>query len=364
MSAVRRIPRSERPEGTSYVVVDFNVVNGFGLTDGEKIIFSLIHNLSNRKEGCTATNDYFAKILEKYNPFEADPEKLLVDKCRAEKAISASISRLTKKGAITVKLLKTKNGTKRFIFSNVRIVKPTPQNIDPDPQNVEDPPQKVEWVPQNIECMHSTNCGPDIKEDSKIDNKEKEKENKNETHSSELNYAQIYSRVQELFIQQEVEYAEHFVKRENFVINEFMFEGISATKIFETVRRLVAIKKSKELKDAKFWERVPYSIASAKSYYSQIHTTFKTIKKEIPTERPKSTKHPGDFEYFEDWLQSVEQLGRSAIEELLRAESPEEYSDPNTKNKKAELGKTFFEVFKKSKLEKGEPCKFKKPKVA
>lgn len=136
-SALSRIPRSNRPEGSSYVVVDFNIVNGFGLTDGEKIIFSLIHNLSNRKEGCTATNDYFARLLERYNPHEKDPEKLLAEKTKAEKAISASISRLAKKGAITVRLLKTKNGTSRFIFSNVRIVKPTPQNIDPGPQIVE-----------------------------------------------------------------------------------------------------------------------------------------------------------------------------------------------------------------------------------
>lgn len=117
MSAVpSRVPRPNRPEGSSYAVVDFNVVNGFGLTDGEKIIFSLIHNLSNRKEGCTATNDYFARLLERYNPYEKDSEKLLAEKTKAEKAISASISRLAKKGAITVRLLKTKNGTSRFIF--------------------------------------------------------------------------------------------------------------------------------------------------------------------------------------------------------------------------------------------------------
>ncbi|EMM94295.1 hypothetical protein LEP1GSC158_0640 [Leptospira interrogans serovar Zanoni str. LT2156] len=79
------VPRPNRPEGSSYAVVDFNVVNGFGLTDGEKIIFSLIHNLSNRKEGCTATNDYFARLLERYNPYEKDSEKLLAEKRKLKK---------------------------------------------------------------------------------------------------------------------------------------------------------------------------------------------------------------------------------------------------------------------------------------
>lgn len=359
MSAVpSRVPRPNRPEGSSYAVVDFNVVNGFGLTDGEKIIFSLIHNLSNRKEGCTATNDYFARLLERYNPYEKDSEKLLAEKTKAEKAISASISRLAKKGAITVRLLKTKNGTSRFIFSNVRIIKPTPQNIDPGPQNVEDPPQKVEWGPQNIECMHSTKCGADIKGDNKLDSTKKEKEVSSET----ITFVNVYEKTKELLASRNIEYV-HTVGKETSALNWFMTSGLSADKIIEVVSNLIRIKESKEFKDdLKFWKPIPITIASAKSYYEKIQSTIVALKPPS-SERPTQTNHQPDFEYFEDYIQA-QKISPTTKQFILSAKSPEEYYDPNSTNPKITYAKSFYETFKKSKQDKGEPCKFKRPAAA
>nr|WP_017853897.1 hypothetical protein [Leptospira interrogans] len=359
MNAVpRRVPRPNRPEGSSYAVVDFNVVNGFGLTDGEKIIFSLIHNLSNRKEGCTATNDYFARLLERYNPYEKDSEKLLAEKTKAEKAISASISRLAKKGAITVRLLKTKNGTSRFIFSNVRIIKPTPQNIDPGPQNVEDPPQKVEWGPQNIECMHSTNYGADIKGDNKLDSTKKEKEVSSET----ITFVNVYEKTKEFLASRNIEYV-HTVGKETSALNWFMASGLSADKIIEVVSNLIRIKESKEFKDdLKFWKPIPITIASAKSYYEKIQSTIVALKPPS-SERPTQTNHQPDFEYFEDYIQA-QKISPTTKQFILSAKSPEEYYDPNSTNPKITYAKSFYETFKKSKQDKGEPCKFKRPAAA
>ncbi|QOI36799.1 hypothetical protein [Leptospira interrogans] len=359
MNAVpRRVPRPNRPEGSSYAVVDFNVVNGFGLTDGEKIIFSLIHNLSNRKEGCTATNDYFARLLERYNPYEKDSEKLLAEKTKAEKAISASISRLAKKGAITVRLLKTKNGTSRFIFSNVRIIKPTPQNIDPGPQNVEDPPQKVEWGPQNIECMHSTKCGADIKGDNKLDSTKKEKEVSSET----ITFVNVYEKTKELLASRNIEYV-HTVGKETSALNWFLTSGLSADKIIEVVSNLIRIKESKEFKDdLKFWKPIPITIASAKSYYEKIQSTIVALKPPS-SERPTQTNHQPDFEYFEDYIQA-QKISPTTKQFILSAKSPEEYYDPNSTNPKITYAKSFYETFKKSKQDKGEPCKFKRPAAA
>lgn len=352
------VPRPNRPEGSSYAVVDFNVVNGFGLTDGEKIIFSLIHNLSNRKEGCTATNDYFARLLERYNPYEKDSEKLLAEKTKAEKAISASISRLAKKGAITVRLLKTKNGTSRFIFSNVRIIKPTPQNIDPGPQNVEDPPQKVEWGPQNIECMHSTKCGADIKGDNKLDSTKKEKEVSSET----ITFVNVYEKTKELLASRNIEYV-HTVGKETSALNWFMTSGLSADKIIEVVSNLIRIKESKEFKDdLKFWKPIPITIASAKSYYEKIQSTIVALKPPS-SERPTQTNHQPDFEYFEDYIQA-QKISPTTKQFILSAKSPEEYYDPNSTNPKITYAKSFYETFKKSKQDKGEPCKFKRPAAA
>ncbi|WP_078124036.1 hypothetical protein [Leptospira alexanderi] len=370
--AIRRIPRNQRPEGMSYVHVDFNIVNGLGLTDGEKILFSLIHSLSNRREGCTATNDYFARLLEKYDPNEKDPEKLLLEKSRAEKAISASISRLTKKGVVIVRLLKTKNGTSRFIFSNVRIYKPTPQNIDPGPQDVEptpqimeNPPQKVEWGPQNIECMHSTNCGADIKVDNKIDNIKKEKE---DFSSTEVTFSNVHEKTKELLSSKGIEYV-HTLGKETSAINWFMTSGLPPGKIIEVVSNLIRIKESKEFKDdLKFWKPIPITIASAKSYYEKIQATASALKpsyEERADDRPKSSSNlkPEEFEYFEDWIK-IQKIPQRTKEFILNAKGPEDlyvlHEDDRTQSA-LNYAKSFYEAFKKSKEERREQCKFKRP---
>lgn len=223
---------------------------------------------------------------------------------------------------------------------------------------MEDPPQKVEWGPQNIECMHSTKCGADIKGDNKLDSTKKEKEVSSET----ITFVNVYEKTKELLASRNIEYV-HTVGKETSALNWFMTSGLSADKIIEVVSNLIRIKESKEFKDdLKFWKPIPITIASAKSYYEKIQSTIVALKPPS-SERPTQTNHQPDFEYFEDYIQA-QKISPTTKQFILSAKSPEEYYDPNSTNPKITYAKSFYETFKKSKQDKGEPCKFKRPAAA
>ncbi|MBM9502917.1 hypothetical protein JWG44_21935 [Leptospira sp. 201903071] len=87
-----------------YIKIEYALVNGKGLTDLEKAIFSVIHQNSERSAGCTLTNIAFAYRFEK-----------------TETAISNSISRLIKKGMVYRESTLTREGTLRVLRSLYRV---------------------------------------------------------------------------------------------------------------------------------------------------------------------------------------------------------------------------------------------------
>ncbi|WP_000063930.1 hypothetical protein [Leptospira interrogans] len=188
------------------------------------------------------------------------------------------------------------------------------------------------------------------------------KKEKEISFSETITFVNVYEKTKELLASRNIEYV-HTVGKETSALNWFMTSGLSADKIIEVVSNLIRIKESKEFKDdLKFWKPIPITIASAKSYYEKIQSTIVALK--LPSsERPTQTNHQPDFEYFEDYIQA-QKISPTTKQFILSAKSPEEYYDPNSTNPKITYAKSFYETFKKSKQDKGEPCKFKRPAAA
>ncbi|WP_243397161.1 helix-turn-helix domain-containing protein [Leptospira kmetyi] len=318
------ITKKERPSGMDGAWIDFTIVNGLGLTDQEKILFSMIYHLSKRKEGCTAGNAYFAEIMEK-----------------SEKAISEAISRMVRKGVIRIRLTKTKFGTLRVMFANVKVQKPTPQNDSeatpqpetPTPHGVDSSPQIEEATPQDKECMHSTRYGSDIKGIKKEHSKEIEK--KALSLSSELTWSTVSIKAKEYILLEMKEY-DHTPKQEETKLKEWekFQEGKRPEIVLETIQKLVAIRNSETFKTDTFWQSRPVNIATAYSYKDHIKNAFNALKllseanKKKPVSKDsKSTKEeaaPKISEYsavgydsFEEW--AISRLSKSSVIEIRKA---------------------------------------------
>lgn len=315
MSAVKK---KERPSGMDGTWIDFTIVNGLGLTDQEKILFSMIFHLSKRKEGCTAGNAYFAEIMEK-----------------SDKAISEAISRMVRKGVIKIRLTKTKFGTTRVMFANVKVQKPTPQIVveaTPQPESstpygMDDAPQIEEATPQDEEWMHSTQCGSDIKGIKKEHIKEIEKEAL--SLSSELTWSTVSKRAKDYILHELKEY-DHTPKQEDAKLNEWekFQEGKRPEVVLETIQKLIAIRNSETFKTDTFWQSRPVNIATAYSYKDHIKNAFNALKllseanKKKPESKPPVSKNeksaPKKSEYsavgyesFEEW--AIPRLSKSSV---------------------------------------------------
>jgi hypothetical protein len=132
-----------KPSNIDGIWTDLSKVNGRGLSPQEKFLFSMIDHLCKRKEGCTASNKYFAEILE-----------------TTEKAVSDGISRLIKKKFVKSFSSRTKNGTKRCLWTDLEFIpQPTPENAGCQ-ENVATP-ENEDATPENAGCMHSSKTGPD-----------------------------------------------------------------------------------------------------------------------------------------------------------------------------------------------------------
>jgi hypothetical protein len=126
--------------------IDYTIVNGLGLSPQEKMLFSMIWELSKRSEGCTASNQYFMAHLE----------------MPTEQSVSEAIKRLKDKGLLNVRTVKIQGGSKRFITTTIKVhtpQKPAPQSI----KNGVHSPQKS--------GSQSINCGADNIEDRIIEDK-------------------------------------------------------------------------------------------------------------------------------------------------------------------------------------------------
>lgn len=306
MSAVKR---KVRPSGMDGTWIDFTIVNGLGLTDQEKILFSMIFNLSKRKEGCTAGNSYFAEIMEK-----------------SEKAISEAISRMVRKGVIKIRLTKTKYGTARVMFANVKIQKPTPQPTskatpqteEPTPYGMDDDPQIVEATPHGVECMHSPEYGTDIKGIKEEHKKEIEKESL--SHEGELSWLNVREKARELILRDWGEYDHAPEKEKSKLLQWEELQNKDNPKVvLEMIQKLIFIRKSKKFETDTFWQSRPVSISTAYSYKDHIKNTYEALlrlpdsgstpKKQesnrvsVPVYRAEKQKlkRLTPYESFEDW---------------------------------------------------------------
>ncbi|MDV6237540.1 helix-turn-helix domain-containing protein [Leptospira ellisii] len=333
---MKAIKKKERPSGMDGAWIDFTIVNGLGLTDQEKILFSMIFHLSKRQEGCTATNLYFAEIMEK-----------------SEKAISEAISRMARKGFVRVRLTKTKLGTLRVMFANVKVQKPTPQNEveatpqteNPTPYGVDSSPQNMDATTQDVECMHSTGYGSDIKEIKKKYNKEIEKGPS--SLSGQSGWYDISERAKDLILHDWGEY-DHNPDKETYQLLawEKFQEGQKPEVVLETIRKLIRIRKSEQFKTNTFWQSIPVNIASSFSYKDHIKNAYNALlllaeTKSNPSKAKSTTVDSksqsekqkqfspfslvSSYASFEDWAKS--RLTRSSLEEIRRIKRPDEMSE-------------------------------------
>ncbi|RHX84724.1 helix-turn-helix domain-containing protein [Leptospira stimsonii] len=321
--------KKERPSGMDGTWIDFTIVNGLNLTDQEKILFSMIFHLSKRKEGCTSGNAYFAAIMEK-----------------SEKAISEAISRMARKGVIRVRLTKTKVGTLRVMFANVKVQKPTPQKIDlatpqeeePTPYGVDRIPQNVDATPQDKECIHPSNCGSDIKGIKEEHKKEIEKEAL--SLSAETTWLNVSEKAKDLILREWKEY-DHYPKTEKSKLEEWeaFQEGSRPEIVLETISKLIVIRNSENFKSDTFWQSRPVNISSAFSYKDHIKNAYNALCLLSETKSKKSVENrsaqaPKKVEFiqkpvlserfasFEDW--ASEKLTSSSMKLIRQAKSPDE----------------------------------------
>ncbi|MDI7225287.1 helix-turn-helix domain-containing protein [Leptospira santarosai] len=329
---MKTITKKERPSGMDGTWIDFTIVNGLNLTDQEKILFSMIFHLSKRKEGCTAGNAYFAEIMEK-----------------SDKAISEAISRMARKGVIRVRLTKTKLGTNRVMFANVKVQKPTPQTLEeatprseePTPYGVDITPQNREATPQNKECMHSSNCGTDIKGIKEEHKKEIEKGSL--SLSAETTWSNVSKKAKDLILRECKEY-DHTPKTEKSKLEEWetFQDGLRPEIVLETITKLIAIRNSENFKTDTFWQSRPVNISSAYSYKDHIKNAYNALlllsetkskksvesqqipisKKEILKPKPALSEL---YASFEDW--ASERLSGSSMKIIRETNSPAELPD-------------------------------------
>ncbi|MDV6237610.1 helix-turn-helix domain-containing protein [Leptospira ellisii] len=325
--------KKERPSGMDGAWIDFTIVNGLGLTDQEKILFSMIFHLSKRQEGCTASNAYFAEIMEK-----------------SEKAISEAISRMVRKGFVRTRLTKTKFGTLRVMFANVKVKRPTPQpeieatpqSENPTPYDVDCSPQNMEATPQDKECMHSTRYGTDNKEIKKKYNKVIEKGTS--PLSCEPAWSQIFEKAKDIILRECGEYDRTPKKEESQLLEwEKYLEGQKPEIVLETIQKLIRIRKSEKFKTQSFWLSIPVNIASSFSYKDQIKNTYNALlvweeveanKSKMKEEDPKPSSNIENrkskvqqstivsYGSFEDW--ATPRLTRSSLSEIRKAGIPDE----------------------------------------
>nr|WP_232371803.1 helix-turn-helix domain-containing protein [Leptospira ainazelensis] len=309
--------------------IDFTIVNGLGLTDQEKILFSMIFNLSKRKEGCTAGNAYFAEIMEK-----------------SEKAISEAISRMVRKGVIKIRLTKTKFGTARVMFANVKVQKPTPQpnpeatpqTEEPTPYGMDNDPQIKEATPHGVECMHSTEYGTDIKGIIKEHKKEIEKGSLSK--SNILTWLNVQDKARDLILREWGEY-DHSPETEKTKVKLFetYLEGTRPELVLEMIQKLIKIRNSEKFKTDTFWQSRPVNISSAFSYKDHIKNAYnallllaETKPRKIQTENSRTTEKDiktevkrtnlSIYDSFEDW--ACTKLSPSSVGVIRKVQTPDE----------------------------------------
>ncbi|XDD52519.1 helix-turn-helix domain-containing protein (plasmid) [Leptospira sp. WS92.C1] len=303
--------------------IDFEVVSGLGLTDQEKILYSMVFHLSKRNKGCTASNAYFAKKMEK-----------------SEKAISEAISRMARKGVIRVHLTKTKNGTERVMYANVKkptpqtITEATPQEVEPTPQIMTNNPQIVDTTPQDKECMHSTEYGGDIKGIKEEHKKEIEKESLSQ--SDELSWLNVSDKAKDLILRDWGEY-DHVPEKEKLKLLQWeSFQKNHSPKVvLEMIQKLIFIRRSKKFETDTFWQSRPINISSAYSYKDHIKNTYEAlqrlpdsnvvqIKKEsapLSAAKQREITKPS-YDSFEDWAST--KLTRSSMGIIRNVLTPDE----------------------------------------
>ncbi len=326
MSAVKR---KVRPSGMDGTWIDFTIVNGLGLTDQEKILFSMIFNLSKRKEGCTAGNAYFAEIMEK-----------------SEKAISEAISRLVRKGFIKIRLTKTKFGTARVMFANVKVQKPTPQPTseatpqteEPTPYGMDNDPQIKEATPHGVECMHSTEYGTDIK--GIIKERKKEIEKGSLSQEGELSWLNVQDKARDLILRDWGEY-DHLPEIEKTKVKLFekYQEGKNPELVLAMLKKLIAIRRSEIFEADTFWQSRPVNISTAYSYKDHIKNAYNAVlllaetkSRKIQTANTKPTKEGKKFskirtdfsiyDSFEAWAST--KLSPSSVGVIRKVQTPDE----------------------------------------
>ncbi|UOG55093.1 hypothetical protein [Leptospira noguchii] len=262
-------------EYSNYIKIEYSLVNGRGLTDLDKIVASLIHFYSKRPEGCTASNEHLAFVLEK-----------------TPKAISDSISRLTKKGIVSRTVYKTKNGSRRTLKSLLipnwawNTPKKETQTITATPDFENSTPEITDSLPQNTDCMQSANSGSKIIVQN--DNQIKEKENNSSFEV--LKKETVIKKVKTLIEEEFGEYDANKEKEESSIdkwktqLKDKHPEEITEI-ILKHISQLIQIRKSEKFGYKEFWLSVPVNISSSFSYRLQIKNTALTLlpKEEIKT---------------------------------------------------------------------------------
>lgn len=309
--------------------IEFEVVSGLGLTDQEKILYSMIFNLSKRKKGCTATNLYFAKKMEK-----------------SEKAISEAISRMARKGVIRVHLTKTKNGTERVMFANVKKATPqlsslvvaTPQDSETTPQIVTNLPQIVDATPHGVECMHSTEYGTDIKGIKEEHKKEIEKDSLSLERG--LSWLNVQDKARDLILRDWGEY-DHLPGTEKNKVELFekYQEGTKPEIVLEMIQKLIAIRKSEKFETDTFWQSRPVNISTAYSYKDHIKNAYNAVlllaetkSRKMQTVNLKPSKEGrtlpstrtdfSKYDSFESWAST--KLTPSSVGIIRKVQTPDE----------------------------------------
>ncbi|XDD52530.1 hypothetical protein AB3N59_20490 (plasmid) [Leptospira sp. WS92.C1] len=259
-----------------YNKVEYILVNGRNLTDGQKLLASLIQILSVRPEGCTLTNKDFAIALE-WTP----------------KAVSTCVSRLVKKQIISIEFIDTSRGKLRVLRSLLQPLAATqvPQIADISPQAKDSPPHIEAPSPQNPSSEASSNCGPNIITRKEYHSLEKEKIDNTHVLSPQDEWFDVIpQKAKERIEKTKFDYkpikdkeTESIEKWKEYQNNE------NPSIILEYLSKLILIKDSERYKTKEFWASMPVNIASTFSYMDQIRNTYNAllIDSEIKPRRSK-----------------------------------------------------------------------------
>ncbi|MCG6170268.1 helix-turn-helix domain-containing protein [Leptospira sanjuanensis] len=328
------------PIDQQFIKEEYALVNGKNLTDMEKRIFSIIHSMSNREEGCTLTNLGFGIRLEK-----------------KEKNVGNAISNLIEKGVVYADYKKTREGTERTLFSVYRLFPNTPVWISndrqeyikesiyrkkPDPiknenqtkkkkqkellkqcqefliktlkikfskaakskkakkndlQNVKSSktkglqnleraeaapfieysiPQSVSTTPDEMESMHSTISGTEIRVHT-INTHKKENKRANAQFSKSISKVFIES-IKTQVVNANEEY-KGIEKKEEKILEKWSEEdeNFKLKTLSELMKQLLFIRDSEFYKTNHFWQAMEMSISTLYSYRGKISSTYEAL---------------------------------------------------------------------------------------